>query len=146
MQNQSETELDRFAAQWQHPRQQPLSWLEEMDIDLEYDEDKRKSWLAYLYAVSLGVLGAHRFYLGHRRRGIWMAALTLVGNLVAIAIPFTLHPGLARNIAAFVASAAAVCLCSRLVTDFLLLPSMVEKYNNELMRILRLLKSCGRTV
>lgn len=146
MQNHAATALDRLAAEWKQPHERKLTWLDEIDIDMEYDHGRKRSWLAYLFAVSLGVLGAHRFYLGHRRLGTWMAAVTLAGNLVAIAIPFTLHRGVARNFAAFIASAAAVYLCSRLVTDFLLLPSMIDKYNNELMRILKLLKGCGLTI
>jgi len=146
MQNHNAVMLDRLVAEWEQPHEQSLTWIDELDIDLEYDNDRRRSWLAYLFAVSLGVLGAHRFYLGHRRRGTWMAALTLIGNLVAIAIPFTLHRGVIRDFAAFVASAAAVCLCSRLVADLLLLPSMVRRYNTELMRILKLLKACGLTI
>ncbi len=47
---------------------------------------KRNKWVALILSLLLGLLGAHRFYMGHRREGmfIFFLSISLIGLLITV--------------------------------------------------------------
>lgn len=80
--------------------------------------DRRKSSaVAYLLLFFFGLLGAHRFYLGHVGSALALLLLTLASLAL---IPFHIGWGLAWLPPVW------------LLTDLFLVPAMVARHNDEL--------------
>ncbi|GBF57314.1 hypothetical protein PbB2_00979 [Candidatus Phycosocius bacilliformis] len=56
-------------------------------IELRADEESKSPFQAYVFWFFLGLVGAHRFYIGHGKTGFLMAALTcsMIGLPISIA-------------------------------------------------------------
>lgn len=78
-------------------RRIPLSLQQKMRIDFQVVAQRPSRLAAYLLCVFLGVLGAHRFYLGERKTATVMLAIgiTIIGlpvtALWAITDLFRIH-------------------------------------------------------
>ncbi|MCW5731799.1 MAG: NINE protein [Alphaproteobacteria bacterium] len=84
-------------------------------------EDRRKSAaIAYLLLLFFGLLGAHRFYLGHVGSATALLLLTLASLAL---IPFHVGWGLAWLPPLW------------LLTDLFLVPAMVARHNAELTQV-----------
>jgi TM2 domain-containing membrane protein YozV len=66
-------------------RRIPLSLQEKMRIDFQVVAQRPSKLAAYLLCVFLGVLGAHRFYLGERKTATAMLAI----GITIIGLPIT---------------------------------------------------------
>jgi TM2 domain-containing membrane protein YozV len=95
-----------------------------MGNTLEYSARKKSLGFAYVAWLVLGLVGAHRFYLGHSESGIGMILMWPAWLLIG---PF-IHP-----IGPFIGMALVVWW----LIDALLIPKMVERYNVELARSLQ---------
>lgn len=47
-------------------------------LDKEMERKKKREWIAYLVWIFTGLIGGHRYYLGHKTMGVLMT-LTLGG-------------------------------------------------------------------
>jgi TM2 domain-containing membrane protein YozV len=54
--------------------------MDDQRIELEYSARKKSSLVAYLLYIFLGILGAHRFYLGKYLTGILIPVLLFAGT------------------------------------------------------------------
>lgn len=84
-----------------------------------YDANKKSAGVAYLLWFFVGLLGAHRFYLGRTGSGIGLAVLTVLSALLTVVV-----------VGAFGLLAAAVWV----LIDAFLIPGMVQARNNQLVR------------
>jgi TM2 domain-containing membrane protein YozV len=55
-------------------------------IELRADEECKGAFQAYVFWFFLGLVGAHRFYVGHQKTGLLMAILTcsMIGLPISI--------------------------------------------------------------
>ena len=125
---------------------QELTWLQERAFDFAYDGRKRKIWLAYLLAMPLGGLGAHRFYLGRVRSASFMlllcaAGLSLTAKLASREI--AADPGGWGLAIGAVLMAAA---WSWAISDLFRVPVMVDRANAAIEQDLRARIRAGQRV
>jgi TM2 domain-containing membrane protein YozV len=57
-----------------------------MLIEQRINNEKPSEGTAYLFCIFWGLLGAHRFYLGHIVSGVLMLALTLFSFIIAMSL------------------------------------------------------------
>ncbi len=55
---------------------------------LEYSKQKRSWGLSFALAVFFGIIGAHRFYWGHKKIGIMIVATTFVVSILFLISQF----------------------------------------------------------
>ncbi|HZF33358.1 MAG TPA: TM2 domain-containing protein [Candidatus Angelobacter sp.] len=84
---------------------------------MRYDANKKSAVVAYLLWFFVGMLGAHRFYLGRIGSGIAILVLTILSWIlafVAIGLLLLIIPGI------------------WVLIDLFLIPGMVRAFNNRL--------------
>ena len=88
---------------------------------MQYQENKKQLWVAYILWFFLGGVGAHRFYLERNGSAVVMLVLTIIGILLSVVgIGFIV---------------LLVPLIWELI-DAVLIPGMVSDYNNRLINML----------
>ncbi|HWG21907.1 MAG TPA: NINE protein [Terracidiphilus sp.] len=100
-----------------------------------YERNRKKIAVAYVLAILLGVIGAHRYYLDRGRTAMLMLALGFGGFFLAVAMTYmsaafngTVDAYLGDFLAGLLMLSAAVWV----LVDLFLIPSMVRKYNQKL--------------
>lgn len=123
-----------------------LTWMQERALEEAYDGTRKKLWLAYLLAVPLGCVGAHRFYLGRKRSGFAMMALWLTGILITWIIVLTM-PGIVK--AMMWETAAGVLMLAAWVwelVDLFLIPGILCRVNAALEAEMKFKLLTGQTL
>jgi TM2 domain-containing membrane protein YozV len=90
---------------------------------------KKRLWLAYLLAVPIGCLGAHRFYLGRNRTATLILSLWAVGFFLSWGVAMARFP---QPKEAMWDSAAGLLMLSAWtweLIDLFFLPGMVRLLN-----------------
>jgi len=95
----------------------PSNELADANKMMRYDANKKSMLVAYILLFFLGMLGAHRFYLGETKTGLIMLALFVGGSALSVV-----------GIGMLGVAAVGVWV----VVDLFLIPSIVSKRNNEL--------------
>ena len=91
--------------------------MSDANLMMQYDANKKSAGIAYILWLFMGLLGAHRFYLGEKGTGIFMLAITLT-SFVLMFVSIGFSTIFITIIWAFV--------------DLFLIPRMTRKYNNDL--------------
>ncbi|MEN2977101.1 TM2 domain-containing protein [Tistrella bauzanensis] len=86
---------------------------------MRYDNEKKSLLIAYLLWFFLGVFGVHRMYLGAWVSGLLMLALNGVSTLLAVV---------------FIGYIGFILLFLWLLLDLFLIPVIVRRRNEELIR------------
>ena len=94
-----------------------------VSASIEYNARKKSMVFAYLAWLVLGLVGAHRFYLGRNQSGLWMILMWPAWLILG---PFLYPIGLFIGVA----------LIAWWIIDVFLIPGMLERYNVELARSL----------
>jgi TM2 domain-containing membrane protein YozV len=96
-----------------------LSTEQQMLIEQRLSNDKKSIVVAYILWFFLGLLGAHRFYLGRAGTAVAQLALFLLGLVLAAVV-----------VGLFLIAAVAIWV----VVDAFLIPGMIEQHTAELRR------------
>lgn len=127
-------------------QEQPAASLPGREGEAFFAAEKKKLWLAYLLAVPLGWLGAHRLYLGRRASGVAMLAISLTALLIT-AVVVALKPNmLAALIWDAVAGLLLLITLTWEIVDFFLIPFVLRRCNRKLEAALKQKPRASQTV
>ena len=97
--------------------------------------NKKSTAIAYVLLIILGILGAHRFYLGHRKPAITIILLVFLPFLIPIALVAldVWAPPLGNDLAPWalrVMTFIWLIPLALLIADLFRIPGLVRDYND----------------